>query len=219
MPILNRFVEFNSILPSHLRSTASGPGILKYWFQPFIGVFQMPSTIYQTRKSFQRNKELKDLPKTAVLSSYDFLAKVFSYTWREVLGINNWCYEQGTPASWVSNAKISDLEAALLDDNVQSLVTLGHGSRSRLELKDGIVTTEEVNEIYGDKPRKQRVWLQCSCGDSTDELPLGWNVMESPEKNCFFYVRKVNAFDLIFLPQQNYLTFVGETQKCNLLQK
>ena len=107
--------------------------------------------------------------------------------------INNELYRNGIKAEWIFDATKSDLETVLQDDYFQSFVNIGMGSRSEWEAHDGIITTDDIKEIYGDRPKKKGIWIQHT-GGRDNGLPLGYHVMENPEQNCFFYENALDGF-------------------------
>ena len=193
MSLLNQLNMYTSGLPTRLLSTPEEPGLLKVWSSTLIDIFKFPLTIYRTNASFHHNEELGDLPIAAVLASFGRIMSVPFYLTGEAKQINDYCHAQGYQTSWVFGAKKEDLERVLLDDQVQSLVTVGHGSRSSFQLRDSVITTAEIAEIYGNRTRKNGFWVQYSCG-SFEGLPLGFSVMENPRESCLFYQNKVNTF-------------------------
>ena len=209
MPLIDYLHLYASCLPSGLLSTPEEPGLLKIWSSTFWDMFRLPLTLFETQESFRRNEGLGNLPTAKVLMSFGQLKAAPFYFFGEVAGINNHCHFQGYQTSWVIKAKKEDLESALLDETIQSLVTFGHGSRSSLEMHDGVITTREITEIYGERTKKRGFWIQYSCG-SPEGLPLGFSVMENPQESCLFYPRDVNSFHRqhLGIPHQNLKSFL-----------
>ena len=92
---------------------------------------------------------------------------------------------------WNLSAKGDDLIDAVRDPRYSSIVCLGHGDRTSWMARDRLVTYDEVTEAFGDRPRKNGVWLQMHCGNDSKEPPMGFNIMENPYDSCYFFTREV----------------------------
>ena len=101
---------------------------------------------------------------------------------------------------WNFSANGDDLIDAVRDPAYSSIVCIGHGNREVWQAKDRLVTYDEVTEAFGNRPKKDGVWIQYHCGnDKIDEIPIGYEVMERPEDTCLFYINPVSCADMSWL--------------------
>ena len=126
--------------------------------------------------------------------------------------VNNELCQKGIRAEWFFGATSSDLLNILRDPKYQTIFNIGHGGRSYWRARDRKITQEEISRFYGDLPKKKGKWFQLSCGN-LDGLPLGFDVMESPDESCLFYLNSVYNHDMFWrgLPRYN----LKETEKIN----
>ena len=160
--------------------------------------FYIPKFSFNNIKSTLDQEAIHLPEKASVLCGADKLLLLDYFVRSNVpYAINKSFNDLGIKVDWHFKATSQDLVNTLYDTSYQSIATLGHGNNDICALADCDITTEDIQEIYQDRPKKKGFWLQFSCGGE-GEQPLGYHVMENPRRNCRFFSQTVTVFDMTY---------------------
>tara|TARA_Y100000310_G_scaffold201547_1_gene201645 strand:+ start:1432 stop:2043 length:612 start_codon:yes stop_codon:yes gene_type:complete len=182
-----------------------------FWFMAGSGPIMpllAPSTITDNALSFRRRKVAANTGKRAmILNGYSPLASsILAAATFAPARINDYMtYNLNSFPEWNFSAKGDDLIDAVRNPEYSSIALIGHGDRTYWMARDRLVEYAEVSEAFGDRPRKNGVWLQAHCGNNSKEPPMGFDVMERPHDTCYFFTRPVRGIEYNWqdLPNRN----------------
>lgn len=104
-------------------------------------------------------------------------------------------YNRGLKARWYLNARSTDLEKVIRDENCISIVLVGHGSFSLWAATDKDITPDEVAQMMLGQKKKTGEWLQLTCGVDEGLPKIGELVMD--KDRVYTYAESINAYYLV----------------------
>jgi len=191
------------------------------WFKLASPVLAYPiliNSMIENSASFHYAKAAKDNGKRAkVLVGGSIKDRLGLFTSTNIPGKLNDYFSLNLRSfpEWDFTAKGDDLIDAVRNPDYSSIACVGHGNRELWEATDRIVSYDEVTEAFGNRPKKDGRWIQVHCGnDSTNEIPMGYEVMQRPDERCLFYTRPLDSFDMMWngLPRTNARKLLAELE-------